>query len=323
MGRLTFASATLACGLALLSGCGTTGSASAPSLSSSGPVDEDVVPANPQSRFKGFYVGQPAAEVPPKLHEAGVFGTQYQGDHLALMLLGGEVTLMQVTYAGKRDDGWLIQDPITLAQAIKKHSLSAAEPPRFALHDNDAGEIIGIRDLANEIIYEVDEVADPQARVKTVYYVSSDTEGNTHEALTDAQHRRLLDAAEVASLPRSLVEIVAPGKYVYASADEASRVVEQKANIVVGRAKRTLALTEQAESWLEIDDDHPEAREVFSKLKYFQSKMGDDLNEMALIASANEGKLSAQAEAAVDRAFALVDRAVARIEMVRAMGYSG
>jgi hypothetical protein len=157
--------------------------------------------------YKGIYVGQAVAELPESLH---VFVTylegDYQGTWFRIDVLNGKVLGFYVIYSGKSlDRTTVIAQNLTLARAIKLHSLQAGMPvPHLGYAVDREGKTYGLADMQNRIVYRVAPVA-ADSLVESVFY------GNETAPVFEWAQRHLLNeqkAPALLSAARSAVPAV-------------------------------------------------------------------------------------------------------------------
>ena len=100
---------------------------------------------------------------------------EFEGQWIRTDAIDGKILTIDVIYSGETLHRVVIAgSPITLAQAIKLHSLQPgfAEPILGSAKDRD-GKTYGIADVANDIVYHCSGT-EPISTVKTVTYLSAD-----------------------------------------------------------------------------------------------------------------------------------------------------
>jgi hypothetical protein len=133
----------------------------------------NVLPAQ-ATEYKGIRIGQPASELPETLKSGVVISEgEYEGDWFQVSVVNGRVNTFAVIYSAPSLNGTEITRPISLAAALKLHSLQQGNnAPRLGEAVNTKGVRYGIVDLGNQIIYTVDGF-ESSTIVKQVDYVSS------------------------------------------------------------------------------------------------------------------------------------------------------
>ena len=129
-----------------------------------------------QASFGTLSLGMPVANAPvPCLHTycEGL----YKSDWVRLGIVEGEVNTIEVIYDGKTIDGRSIGwAPVTLAQAINRHSLSYTQNPKFGDALDQTGKPYGVADFVSGIVYSLKYPEHPTGNniVTTVMYVKAD-----------------------------------------------------------------------------------------------------------------------------------------------------
>jgi hypothetical protein len=160
------------------------------------------------AEYRGIHVGQDAADLPQTLRGDSVWREGYlQGTWVRIVLLNGKVYLLDVVYSGKISPDKVTSQKVTLAQAMKLHSLTEqAAPPQFGYAVDRAGKTYGLADLRNAIVYRTPFMA-ADSLVATVTYLDASTPvlqtANDHPLDSDISGQ-LLSAARAAILPPAL-----------------------------------------------------------------------------------------------------------------------
>ncbi len=112
-------------------------------------------PGAASASFHGIRVGQPISTLPFKCTDVVFCNGLVEGNYVRVSHSNSIVDMFDVIYEGttfSREP--ITAPPITLAQAVKVHSLQeSARPPKLRYASNDRGEMYGIVDLENRISY--------------------------------------------------------------------------------------------------------------------------------------------------------------------------
>jgi len=234
--------------------------------------------AQNRAGYSGVYLGQIRSELPSTLQcgpldqcEGDVDGTWVE-----LMLDEGRVAEIDVVYRGQATvANRPISNPVTLAQAIKAHSLqNGLLPPKVGIAKDIHDKAYGVVDIPNRIIYDLKgEPVNPDAAVWTVSYV-----GPSAPAIDDAKANplspatvlKLLNAARWVSNPGSAPRLetqpsvgeLRPQAVGPSLVDEASRKLATQHGMLL----RVIAVEDQLVSWYQIDPDHPSAERLRTEL---------------------------------------------------------
>lgn len=129
-----------------------------------------------QTGYRAIHVGAQIAGLPfPCTDDAVYCEGEFEGQWIRTDAIDGKILTIDVIYSGETLHRVVIAgSPITLAQAIKLHSLQPgfAEPILGSAKDRD-GKTYGIADVANDIVYHCSGT-EPISTVKTVTYLSAD-----------------------------------------------------------------------------------------------------------------------------------------------------
>jgi hypothetical protein len=119
--------------------------------------------------------------------------------------------------------------------------------------------------------------------------------GRSTRQLPDEDSKELLANARNAVGKKSPAVSIAvkdeAGSKLYPSRDAAIRALTEQSDQVIGRGKRTLALLQHAESWLTINEEHPEAKKVFDQLRSFSRNFNLEFLTLRNTYRLNENKL--------------------------------
>ena len=104
--------------------------------------------------FQGITVGQPIFRLPFPCTDIVFCEGVVNGYHLRIMVLKSSVLTFDVIYKGKSfSNGVIDEPPISLAQAVKMHSMNGSSAPTFGYALDKNGTIYGLVDLMNNVIY--------------------------------------------------------------------------------------------------------------------------------------------------------------------------
>jgi hypothetical protein len=253
-------------------------------------------------------------------------------------VLGGIINSVDVIYFGNTvtvDPATLApivirSSPITLAQAIKLHSLQAgAKAPVFGLAKGEGGKVYGLVDISNEIVYKAGGTS-PASTVEDVFYARSDA-----PVLEDAANSQLanhgnslLQAATSsepytnANPPKNVREGDADAPLSTQKAANHAEAVEglkERSDTVIGSGKMVLALIEQVSTWYQVDKEHPTAIAKSEELKRMYPKFFASWRDIILYAEANKSLLKEQNLGAIP--FDLNKEVESQMRQLKAMGF--
>jgi hypothetical protein len=129
-----------------------------------------------QASFGTLSLGMPVANVPVPCLVTYCEGL-YKSDWVRLGFVEGKIDTIEVIYDGKTMDGRSIGwAPVTLAQAINRHSLSYTQNPKFGDALDQQGNRYGVADFVSGIVYHLKYPEHPTSNsiVTTVMYVKAD-----------------------------------------------------------------------------------------------------------------------------------------------------
>lgn len=169
-----------------------------------------VVRLSAQAPFGTLSLGMPVANVPVPCLDTYCEGL-YKSDWVRLGFVEGKIDTIVVIYDGKTIDGRSIGwAPVTLAQAINRHSLSYTQNPKFGDALDQAGKRYGVVDFVSGIVYSLKYPEHPTGNspVTEVTYVEADapvladakTSANTASTLQLVLAARHL--SEISIMPR-------------------------------------------------------------------------------------------------------------------------
>jgi hypothetical protein len=258
----------------------------------------------------------------------------YRSSWVRVSFLNGIIGNIDVIYSGTTlniDPNTLIpltikSSPITLAQAIKLHSLQANnKPPVFGLAKGEGEKTYGLTDISNEIVYTASG-ASATSTVDEVSYVSSDA-----PVLMDAASSKLADygksiiQAAVSSEPYADTNTMSSTADVplsmqkAASRGEAAEGVKERSDTVIGSGKMVLALIDQVSTWYQVDKDHPNAIAKSDELRKMYPKFLASWRDIILYADANKTLLRAEDLETIP--FDLNKDVESKMRQLKAMGF--
>lgn len=129
-----------------------------------------------QASFGSLSLGMPVANIPVPCLVTYCEGL-YKSDWVRLGFVEGKTITIEVIYDGKTFDGRSISGaPVTLAQAINRHSLSYTQNPKFGDALDQAGKRYGVADFVSGIVYDLKYPEHPTGNsiVTTVVYPEAD-----------------------------------------------------------------------------------------------------------------------------------------------------
>jgi hypothetical protein len=263
-----------------------------------------ALPLQGQTGYRNIHIGGSMTSLPFPCEAGAVYCEgEYDGQWVRVSALDAKILTIDVIYSGEtlhRDV--IASSPITLAQAVRLHSLQPdfAAPILGLAKDRD-GKTYGIVDVANDIVYETSGVAAIDT-VKRVGYLSPDAPVlATAARLTLGENGSLLlHAARLAKPYSSSTAPVQPSGTANESAPkalnrkEAMDGVAERADKVIGSGKMVLALIGQVSTWYEVDKDHPDAAAKSQDLRTMNAKFGGYWYDLMGYAVANKSLLREQ-----------------------------
>lgn len=287
-----------------------------------------TVNAEGSASFAGIQIGMDQTSLPSALRpDAGMtYKGVLGGDYIEVSVSEGKVDMFQVRYFGKNSNLDLISKPITLRQAVARHSVNVPNMPVFAKSISPSGMPTGLADTANFIMYYTGGSVSPETQVQNVYYA------NPGAPFANVKKSQLLSEKEVAELQRPLtdtqskssgaVSVTSAKEYLKANTREAALdTIQRLVDETLGTGRRLDALIGHAEIWLGVDQRHPEAKQTFCDLSSYNVKFNNSYKSLFTAYAANRFLLSAtDIEIIVEPAEMrkLIDR---RMRQVSAMGY--
>lgn len=286
--------------------------------------------AQDAASFHNLRAGMSEASIPKGFTKSYMFyDGVIDGDSLSLNVTKGFVDSIQVIYEGKSLDGKLISKQITLAQAVARHRTGAPLEPVLALARGNHDQPTGVVDTANRILYNTKGSSDPIAAVQRVFYFSKSVKLNTS---------RLLNMVELNSLQQSALDAPFVKRVQTASAvtdaspattnppsatrAEALTLMEKDRDAALGSGRRVLALIDHAETWLTVDQEHPEAKKVFCDLKAYRLSFLTYMHTLLLTQKAYSSKLDEDDIFLLKEPLDMKKEIDSRMRQVSAMGYN-
>lgn len=281
--------------------------------------------------FAGIKIGMDQANLPSALRPDAI-GMTYKGvlggDYIEVSISKGKVSGFQVTYFGKNLNLDLISKPITLRQAVARHSANVPNMPVFAKSLSRSGTPTGLADTANFIMYYTGGPTSPEAQVQNVYYANSDA------PFANVKKSQLLSEMEVAELQRSstdvqpnssgAVSVASAKEYLKANTREAALdTIQRLVDATLGAGRRVDALIDHAEIWLGVDQRHPEAKQTFCDLLSYSVKFNNSYESLSTAYAANRSLLSATDIEIIVEPSEMKKSIDRRMRQVSAMGYDG
>jgi hypothetical protein len=290
--------------------------------------------------FHGISVGQSVSTLPFKCADEFSCAGTVGGDYVRVSVTGSLVEMFDVIYEGKTltvPEQSITSPPITLAQALKLHSLQAgASLPKLGFAKDNKRAIYGVADAENGIVYTttLSSTQMGASQVNEVIYLSSTApvlKESKHALLKGNDAASLLAEARTAPSYTSAATISKPdvsttpsdANLVATTKKEAVQILSDQIDVVDGKGKMTLALIEKVSIWYTVDKDHPQAVEAQEQLRKFYSEYQVEWRRVMDIARVNENLFLNH-----DEAFMLSDYLDRNTEIERkmrslvAMGFS-
>jgi hypothetical protein len=136
----------------------------------------NAAPLLAQASFGALSLGMSAADVPVTCRITFCEG-RYGSDWVRLGMAQDKVDTIEVIYDGKTLDGLTVGGaPITLSEAVNRHSLAYTQSPKFGNAVDLSGKRYGVADFVSGIVYTLEDPEDPTANsiVTEVTYVGAD-----------------------------------------------------------------------------------------------------------------------------------------------------
>jgi hypothetical protein len=242
-----------------------------------------------QSGYGTIHVGGSKAGLPFPCADDNCEG-EYQSQWVEVFSQSGVITTIDVVYSGiTLSEDPIERSPISLAQAIKLHSMQPGfKIAVFGLAKNRRGEIYGVVDVANDIIYS-SVGADPESKVAQVSYVGPDA-----PALADARALKMMDYGRAlllaAKVSKSYVNSIAysgDGRKA-ASHKEAVDGLEKRAATVAKSGQLLLTLTVRLLDLYRVDSGSPDAISGSGELKFRYPTYSNSWRDLVLYMDANK-----------------------------------
>ena len=257
-----------------------------------------------QTGYRIIHVGAPMASLPFPCEVNAIYCEgEFDGQWMRVDAIDGKILTVDIIYSGQTLQREAIaSSPITLAQAIKLHSLQPGfASPSFGLARDRDGATYGIVDVANDIVYHCIGTA-ATGTVKTVSYLSPDAPvlGTAALLKLEASGSSLLQEARLAkSYTNSMSAFhtaIAPGDSAQKaqSRKEAIDGLAERADKAIGSGRMLLALIGQVSNWYEVDKDHPEASAKSADLRLMKSKFATYWHDLIDYSDANQSLLREQ-----------------------------
>ena len=274
-----------------------------------------------QTGYRIIHVGGSMANLPFPCETDALFCEgKYDGQSVRVMADDGRILNIDVMYSSS---------PITLAQAIRLHSLQPGfAAPIFGLATDRDEKTYGIADTANDIVYFTSGVAAIDT-VKMVSYLSPNAPVlATAARLTLGENESLLlHAARLAKPYSSSTAPVQPSGPADESAPkalnrkEAMDGVAERADKVIGSGRMVLALIGQVSTWYELDKDHPDATAKSQDLRTMNAKFESYWDDLIGYAEANKSLLRDQDLEVIP--LDMKKEVDSKMRQLKAMGFEG
>jgi hypothetical protein len=289
-----------------------------------------------QTGFGAIRIGEPVAILPFPCTGAVFCEGEYLSSWVSVDGYGGIINGIDIIYSGSSATvdpttlGPLVikSSPITLAQAVKLHSLqTGAIPPVFGLAKDNHGKTYGIVDISNRIAYTASG-SSADSQVDRVVYLGSDA-----PVLKTAARSKLatsgdplLQAAR-SSEPYANLLAISPGRVEdtplstrkAANHNEAAEGVQERSDTVIGSGKMVLALIEQVSTWYTVDKDHPTAIAKSEELRRMHPKFLTSWRDLILYSDANKSLLLSEDVEKIP--FDLNKDVESKMRQLKAMGF--
>ena len=260
-----------------------------------------VLPLHSQTGYRSIHVGAPVESLPfPCAADATFCEEEYDAQWIRVDAIEGKILTVDIIYSGEtlhRDP--ITSSPITLAQAIRLHSLQPSfATPVFGLAKDRDGNTYGIVDVANDIVYHTSGIS-PTSTVETVSYLSPDA-----PVLATAALRKLGESGSLllraARLAKPYSNSFSPVQPIGSVDDltpkalnrhQALNGVAERTDKVIGSGKMVLALIGQVSTWYEVDKDHPDATAKSEDLRKMNSTFKSYWRDLMVYLQANKSLL--------------------------------
>jgi hypothetical protein len=233
---------------------------------------------------------------------------EFDGQWIRTDAIDGKILTVDVIYSGETLHRVVIAgSPITLAQAIRLHSLQPgfADPILGMAKDRD-GNTYGIVDVANDIVYHCSGTS-AMSTVKTVTYLS----------LLQIARTAKPYASSTSPIQSSVTDDHSAQKA--RNRQDAAEGVSERTDKVIGSGKMVLALIGQVSTWYEVDKSHPEAAEKSGDLRVMNLRFNTYWRELMLYADENKSLLQEQDLAIIP--FDMKKEIESKMRQLNAMGF--
>jgi hypothetical protein len=267
-------------------------------------------------------------DIPTSFTKSGSFYEAIVDDDLIVLNVeNGIVTSLHVVYKAT-PGGKHISKPISLEQAISRHNVGLAHDQVLA-----SFKAVGLGDIGNGILFLTDGSIAPNTLVERVVYF------NEPFASELAKRGTRLSPSQINSFKKNVTEVpyshpakpeniqstkapVASETKSVKSRKEALSTIQSYNDEALGNGRRVLALIDQSETWLSIDQDHPTAKKVFCDLKLYHLSFEISFKTLALTYKLYSNLLEPNDILLLDDAVALNESIDSKMRQVTAMGYS-
>ena len=242
-----------------------------------------------QSGYGAIHVGGSKAALPIPCADDNCEG-EYRSQWVEVFSQSGVITTLDVIYSGiTLSEDPIERSPISLAQAINLHSMQPDfKVAVFGLAKNRRGEIYGVVDVANDIVYS-SVGADSESKVTEVSYV-----GPGAPTLADARALKMMDNGRAlllaAKVSKSYVNSIAysgDGRKA-ASYKEAVDGVQKRSATVAKSGQLLLTLTSRLLDLYRVDSGSPDAISGSSELKFTYPTYSNSWRDLVLYLDANK-----------------------------------
>lgn len=291
------------------------------------------MPATAQNTatFAGLYIGMDAEHLPPNF-QPDRFAMNYSGildgDYIEVTVLDGKIQGIEVTYLGKNSNLDQIYKPMTLGQAISRHSHGLPKEPVLARTVSRKDAPTGLGDIANSIMYYTGGSTSPGTQVQYVYYATPGapfTRVNKSQLLSKLELSELRkEAPEADTKRRESVAVSSAQQYLKTNTRErALKIIESLADETLGSGRRVDSLIDNAQIWLEVDPSHPDAKQTFCDLRSFKVKFDNNFKSFWIAYTENRSLLNQNDREITVEPVEMRKSLDRRMRQVTAMGYDG
>lgn len=282
-----------------------------------------------QTGYRIIRVGAPITTLPfPCADDAVYCEGEFDGQWIRTDAIDGKILTVDVIYSGETLHRVVIAgSPITLAQAIRLHSLQPgfADPILGMAKDRD-GNTYGIVDVANDIVYHCSGTS-AMSTVKMVTYLSADAPvletaarlklGSSGSSLLQIARTAKPYASSTSPIQSSVTDDHSAQKA--RNRQDAAEGVSERTDKVIGSGKMVLALIGQVSTWYEVDKSHPEAAEKSGDLRVMNLRFNTYWRELMLYADENKSLLQEQDLAIIP--FDMKKEIESKMRQLNAMGF--